>query len=178
MFVTLFARRFTSGETSATNRKYTVHLLFVLDEFDKLGRMDELEMNMGIHNGFGIHYFLIFQSLNQLNKIYTKDHSFIAHCRNNIIYAPGFGEYESAELVSKILGKESISRATISYSGGKSQVGYGSKNLSSQENERNLMNVDEIMKLPLDQFILLCQGYPPYIGKKTYIMKTLYSNTG
>ena len=166
MFITLFARRFTGGETSATNRKFKVPLLFILDEFDKLGRMDELEMNMGIHNGFGIHYFLIFQSLNQLNKIYTKDHSFLAHCRNTIIYAPGTGEYESAELFSKILGKESISRTNISYSGGKAQVGYSNKNISSQDQERNLMNADEIMKLPLDQFILLCQGQPPYIGKK------------
>jgi type IV secretion system protein VirD4 len=166
MFITLFARRFTGGETSAANRKFKVPLLFVLDEFDKLGRMDELEMNMGIHNGFGIHYFLIFQSLNQLNKIYTKDHSFLAHCRNNIIYAPGSGEYETAEIISKILGKESISRTNISYSGGKAQVGYSNKNISSQDQERNLMNADEIMKLPLDQFILLCQGLPPYIGKK------------
>jgi len=166
MFVTLFARRFTGGETSANNRKFKVPLLFILDEFDKLGKMDELEMNMGIHNGFGIHYFLIFQSLNQLNKIYTKDHSFLAHCRNNIIYAPGSGEYESAELISKILGKESISRTNISYSGGKSQVGYSNKNISSQDQERNLMNADEIMKLPLNQFILLCQGLPPYIGVK------------
>jgi type IV secretion system protein VirD4 len=175
MFITLFARRFTSGETSATNRKFEVPLLFILDEFDKLGRMDELEMNMGIHNGFGIHYFLIFQSLNQLNKIYTKDHSFLAHCRNNIIFAPGSGEYESAELISKILGKESISRASISYSGGKSQVGYSSKNISSQEQERNLMNADELMKLPINQFILLCQGLPPYIGKKNvYYQDPLY----
>ncbi|MDR1389523.1 MAG: type IV secretory system conjugative DNA transfer family protein [Treponema sp.] len=59
MFVTLFSRRFTGGETQATNRRFKVPLLFILDEFDKLGRMDELEMNMGIHNGFGIHYFLI-----------------------------------------------------------------------------------------------------------------------
>jgi type IV secretion system protein VirD4 len=166
MFITLFARRFTGGETSATNRKFKVPLLFILDEFDKLGKMDELEMNMGIHNGFGIHYFLIFQSLNQLNKIYTKDHSFLAHCRNSIIYAPGSGEYESAELISKILGKESISRTNISYSGGKAQVGYSNKNISSQDQERNLMNADEIMKLPLNQFILLCQGLPPYIGVK------------
>ena len=166
MFITLFSRRFTGGETSATNRKFKVPLLFILDEFDKLGKMDELEMNMGIHNGFGIHYFLIFQSLNQLNKIYTKDHSFLAHCRNSIIYAPGSGEYESAELISKILGKESISRTNISYSGGKAQVGYSNKNISSQDQERNLMNADEIMKLPLDQFILLCQGLPPYIGVK------------
>jgi type IV secretion system protein VirD4 len=166
LFITLFSRKFTGGETSANNRKFKVPVLFILDEFDKLGRMDELEMNMGIHNGFGIHYFLIFQSLNQLNKIYTKDHSFLAHARNTIIYAPGTGETESAELVSKICGKESISRTNISYSGGKAQVGYSNKNISAQDQERNLINADEVMKLPLDQLILLCQGLPPYIGRK------------
>jgi type IV secretion system protein VirD4 len=166
LFITLFSRRFTSGETSAIKRKFPVPLLFILDEFDKLGRMDELEMNMGIHNGFGIHYFLIFQSLNQLNKIYTKDHSFLAHCRNSIFYAPGAGELESAEMISKICGKESISRTNISYSGGKAQVGYSNKNVSSQDQERSLINADEIIKLPLNQFILICQGLPPYRGKK------------
>jgi type IV secretion system protein VirD4 len=166
MFVTLFSRRFTGGETSATERKFKIPILFILDEFDKLGRMDELEMNMGIHNGFGIHYFLIFQSLNQLNKIYTKDHAFLAHCRNSIFFAPGAGELESAELISKICGRESISKANISYSGNRGALGYNSSNLSSQDQERNLINADEIIKLPLDQFILICQGMPPYIGKK------------
>ena len=166
LFITLFSRKFTGGETDANARKFKVPILFILDEFDKLGRMDELEMNMGIHNGFGIHYFLIFQSLNQLNKIYTKDHSFLAHARNTIIYAPGTGETETAELVSKICGKESISRTNISYSGGKAQVGYSNKNISAQDQERNLINADEVMKMPLDQLILLCQGLPPYMGKK------------
>ena len=166
MFILLFSRRFTGGETQATNRKFKIPLLFVLDEFDKLGKMEELHMNMGIHNGFGIHYFLIFQSINQLNKIYTKDHSFLAHCRNTIFYAPGAGEMESAEIISKICGKESISRANISYSGGRSQAGYSNRSLSEQEQERNLINADEVIKLPLDQFILICQGLPPYIGKK------------
>jgi len=166
LFVTFFSRKFTGGETDANARKFKVPLLIVLDEFDKLGRMDELEMNMGIHNGFGIHYLLIFQSLNQLNKIYTKDHSFLAHARNTIIYAPGTGEMETAELVSKICGKESISRTNISYSGGKAQVGYSNKNISAQDQERNLINADEVMKLPNDQLILLSQGLPPYIGKK------------
>jgi len=177
LFITLFSRKFTGGETDANNRKFKVPLLFILDEFDKLGRMDELEMNMGIHNGFGIHYFLIFQSLNQLNKIYTKDHSFLAHARNTIIYAPGTGETETAELVSKICGKESISRTNISYSGGKAQVGYSNKNISAQDQERNLINADEVMKLPLDQLILLCQGLPPYIGKKNvYYEDPIFKN--
>jgi len=166
LFITLFSRKFTGGETDANARKFKVPILFILDEFDKLGRMDELEMNMGIHNGFGIHYFLIFQSLNQLKKIYTEDHSFLAHARNTIIYAPGTGETETAELVSKICGKESISRTNISYSGGKAQVGYSNKSLSAQDQERNLINADEVMKMPLDQLILLCQGLPPYMGKK------------
>jgi type IV secretion system protein VirD4 len=166
MFVLLFSRRFTSGETQATNRKFKVPLLFVLDEFDKLGRMDELERNMGIHNGFGIHYFLIFQSLNQLNKIYTKDHSFLAHCRNSIFFAPGAGELESAELISKICGRESFSKANLSYSGNRGALGYNSNSLSSQDQERNLINADEIIKLPMDSAILVCQGLPPGIIKK------------
>jgi type IV secretion system protein VirD4 len=166
LFVTFFSRRFTSGETQADNRKLKVPLLFILDEFDKLGRMDELEMNMGIHNGFGIHYFLIFQSLNQLTKIYTKDHAFLAHCRNSIFYAPGAGELESAELISKICGRESISKAAISYSGTRGALGMDNANISAQDQERNLINADEIIKLPLDRFMLICQGIPPYIGKK------------
>jgi type IV secretory pathway TraG/TraD family ATPase VirD4 len=166
MFVTLFSRRFTAGETQATKRKFKVPILFILDEFDKLGKMDELETNMGIHNGFGIHYFLIFQSLNQLNKIYTKDHAFLAHCRNSIFYAPGAGELDSAELISKICGRESFSKANLSYSGNRGALGYGNVSLSSQDQERNLINADEIIKLPLDSFILVCQGLPPYIGRK------------
>jgi type IV secretion system protein VirD4 len=175
MFVLLFSRRFTSGETQATNRKFKVPLLFVLDEFDKLGRMDELERNMGIHNGFGIHYFLIFQSLNQLNKIYTKDHSFLAHCRNSIFFAPGAGELESAELISKICGRESFSKANLSYSGNRGALGYNSNSISSQDQERNLINADEIIKLPMDSAILVCQGLPPGIIKKNvYYNDRLY----
>ena len=166
LFVTLFSRRFTSGETDANARKFKVPLLFILDEFDKLGRMDELEMNMGIHNGFGIHYMLIYQSLNQLDKLYTKDHAFLAHCRNSVFFTPGTGEYASAELISKICGRESFSKANISYSGNRGAMGFNSASLSSQDQERNLINADEIMKFPLDSFILLCQGLPPCIGKK------------
>jgi type IV secretion system protein VirD4 len=166
MFIMLFSRRFTSGETQATNRKFKVPLLFILDEFDKLGKMEELHMNMGIHNGFGIHYFLIFQSINQLNSIYGKDHSFLAHCRNTIFYAPGAGELESAEIISKICGRESINKANISYSGNRGALGYNNTSISAQDQERNLINADEVIKLPLDQFILISQGKPPYIGKK------------
>jgi type IV secretory pathway TraG/TraD family ATPase VirD4 len=166
MFVTLFSRRFTAGETQATNRKFKIPLLFVLDEFDKLGKMEELHMNMGIHNGYGIHYMLIFQSLNQLNTLYGQNHSFLAHCRTSIFYQPGAGELQSAELISKICGVESISRANVSYSGGRGNVAYSNRSLSQQDQQRNLINADEVIKLPMDSALLVCQGIPPAIIKK------------
>ena len=164
MFIILMSRKFTAGETKATNRKFKVPILFILDEFDKLGKMEELHTNMGIHNGYGIHYFLIFQSINQLNSLYGKDHSFLAHCRNSLFFAPG--EVESAEFLSKICGKESFLKSNDSYSGGRGGLGYENRSASQNEQERSLINPDEVMKIPFDSFILLMQGYPPYLGKK------------
>jgi type IV secretory pathway TraG/TraD family ATPase VirD4 len=119
---------------------------------------------MGIHNGYGIHYFLIIQSPNQLTDIYGRDHSFLAHCRNTILYAPG--EVESGKIVTEIIGKESIWKASTSNSGSRFSMGLDNLSVSGQEQERNLINADEVMKLPPDQLVLLTQGRPPYLGKK------------
>ncbi|GMO30228.1 MAG: conjugal transfer protein TraG [Termitinemataceae bacterium] len=164
MFIILLSRKFSSGETQATERKLKVPVLFILDEFDKLGKYDELHTNMGIHNGYGIHYFLIIQSINQLNDIYGRDHSFLAHCNTQIVFAPG--ETASAKEVSEYIGKETIWKTNTSNSGSRFSVGLDNVSLSGQEQERSLINPDEVMKLPKDQLILLNQNRPPYIGKK------------
>jgi len=164
MFVTLFSRKFTSGETKATNRKFKVPLLFILDEFDKLGKMDELHTAMGIHNGYGIHYFLIIQSLNQLYDIYGKNNSFLAHCRNTVFFATP--EIDSAEIISRICGKESVYRQSVSYTGNRTQIGFSSRTLSGQEQERSLISADQVTRMPLDCEIVLTQANNPYIAKK------------
>jgi type IV secretory pathway TraG/TraD family ATPase VirD4 len=64
----------------------------------------------------------------------------------------------------------------LSYSGNRGALGYNNASLSSQDQERNLINADEIIKLPLDSFILICQGLPPYIGKKNvYYQDTVFT---
>jgi type IV secretion system protein VirD4 len=166
MFIILMSRKFTAGETKATNRKFKVPILFILDEFDKLGKMEELHTNMGIHNGYGIHDFLIFQSINQLNNLYGKDHSFLAHCRNTVFFAPG--EIESAEFLSKICGKESFLKSNDSYSGRRGGLGYENRSSSQNEQERSLINPDEVMKIPFDSFILLMQGYSRMAEKPAF----------
>jgi type IV secretion system protein VirD4 len=164
LFIMILINRFSEGETRHDGRKLKVPLLFVLDEFDKLGKYGELQTGMGILAGYGIHFFLIIQSPNQLVDIYGKNHQFFAHCKNSILYAPG--EIESGKICSEIIGKESVWTASASTSGSRFSVGLDNLNLSGSERERNLINADEIMKLPPDQLVLLTQGKPPYIGKK------------
>jgi type IV secretion system protein VirD4 len=164
LFIMTFITRFSEGETRHDDRKLKVPLLLVLDEFDKLGKYGELQTGMGILAGYGIHFFLIIQSPNQLVDIYGKNHQFFAHCKNSILYAPG--EIESGKMNSEMIGKESVWTASTSTSGSRFSVGLDNLNLSGSEKERNLINADEIMKLPPDQMILLTQGKPPYIGKK------------
>jgi type IV secretion system protein VirD4 len=164
LFIMILINRLSEGETQHDDRKLSIPLLFVLDEFDKLGKYAELQTGMGILAGYGIHFFLIIQSPNQLVDIYGKNHQFFAHCRNSILYAPG--EIESGKINSEMIGRESIWTSNASSSGSRFSVGLDNLNISGSERERNLINADEIMKLPPDQLILLTHGKPPYIGKK------------
>jgi type IV secretion system protein VirD4 len=164
LFIMILINRFSEGETRHDDRRLKIPLLFVLDEFDKLGKYSELQTGMGILAGYGIHFFLIIQSPNQLVDIYGKNHQFFAHCKNSILYAPG--EIESGKINSEMIGKESVWISNTSTSGNRFSVGLDNLNISGSERERNLINADEIMKLPPDQLVLLTQGKPPYIGKK------------
>ena len=164
LFIMLLIRKFTDGETQHDERKLKVPLLILLDEFDKLGKFNELQESMGILAGYGIHFLLIVQSPNQLIDIYGRNHQFFAHCKNILLFAPG--EIESGKTCSEMIGKESIWKANTSTSGTRFSVALDNLNISGGEQERNLINPDEVMKLPPDQLIILTQGKPPYIAKK------------
>lgn len=164
LFVMILIRRLSDGETRHDERKLQIPLLFILDEFDKLGKFNELQEAMGILAGFGVHFLLIVQSVSQLVAIYGRNHQFFAHCKNIVFFAPG--EIESGKIISETVGKESIWKANTSTSGSRFSVGLDNLNISGSEIGRDLINADEVMKLPPDQMILLTQGRPPYIGKK------------
>lgn len=164
LFIMLMIRKFTDGETRHDNRKLKIPLLLILDEFDKLGKFSEVQEAMGILRGYGIHFLLIIQSPSQLIDIYGRNHQFFAHCKNVLLFAPG--EIESGKVCSEMIGKESIWKSSTSTSGTRFSVGLDNLNISGNEQERNLINPDEVMKLPPDQLIILTQGKPPYIAKK------------
>ena len=139
-------------------------ILFLLDEFPVLGSFPFLEKTMGLLSGYGMSFLIICQSLQQIIKLYGPNNSFLEHCKTWVTYAPG--DITSARTFSEVVGKESIWKESVSTSGSKFSVGLTNLNLSGNEVERNLINPDEVMRLPPTDLLVFSHGMPPYRGKK------------
>jgi type IV secretion system protein VirD4 len=112
-------------------------VLFLLDEFAALGRLEPVERagtfmsNAGVFQAFGVN------------------------------------DLATAELLSKTLGQETLEYQTAGYSQG-SRIG-GAKltqSASTHISARNLMNPDEIMRMPPTDQLLMLQGQAPLIVEK------------
>ena len=153
---------FSDGEE---NKGFKHRLLFLLDEFPALGKMDVLEKALAFIAGYGMKAMLIVQSLAQLNKAYGNDNSILDNCQIQLFYTAN--DNKTAEYVSKSLGKETIKRTNISTSGGR----FGKKTYSEAEVGRDLMTLDEVRKLCLTKIIIFCAGKPPILANKIFYFK-------
>ena len=153
---------FSDGEE---NKGFKHRLLFLLDEFPALGKMDVLEKALAFIAGYGMKAMLIVQSLAQLNKAYGNDNSILDNCQIQLFYTAN--DNKTAEYVSKSLGKETIKRTNVSTSGGR----FGKKTYSEAEVGRDLMTLDEVRKLCLTKIIIFCAGKPPILANKIFYFK-------
>nr|WP_173585638.1 IncP-type conjugal transfer protein TraG [Sphingopyxis macrogoltabida] len=62
-------------------------LLFMLDEFPALGRLDFFESALAFMAGYGIKAFLIAQSLNQIEKAYGPNNAILDNCHVRVSFA-------------------------------------------------------------------------------------------
>ena len=164
LLINFMLRRFSDGETSYGEVKLKNRLLFMLDEFPVLGNFPFLVKTMGILAGYGINFFLICQGLNQLVDIYGQNHPFLDHCKTLCVYAPG--KVEDAKVFTEAIGKESVTKESLSASGSRYAVALNNLNASSQEVARELMNPDELMHLPPNECLVINQNMCTYIAKK------------
>lgn len=164
LLINFMLRKFSDGETSHGEVKLKNRILFMLDEFPVLGNFPFLVKTMGVLAGYGINFFLICQGLNQLVDIYGQNHPFLDHCKTLCVYAPG--KIEDAKAFTEAIGKESVTKESLSTSGSRYAVALNNLNASSSEVARDLMNADELMHLPPSEALILNQGMPAYIAKK------------
>jgi type IV secretion system protein VirD4 len=129
-----------------------------------LGAFPFLSKTLGILAGYGINFYILVQALNQIVDLYGQHHTFLDNCKTVCVYAPG--KIEDAKAFTEIIGKESVVKEYLPTSGSRYAVALNNLNASSQEVARDLMNPDELMKLPPTEALILNQGMPPYIAKK------------
>ena len=125
---------------------YKHRLLLLLDEFPSLGRLEVVEQSLAFLAGYGIKAYLIVQDLAQLHKAYTKDEAVVSACHVRVAYAPN--KIETAELLSRMTGKTTVIKKSVSVSGGRFGAVLDRATENLQEVERPLLTADECMRLP------------------------------
>lgn len=164
LIITFILKKFSDGETQHGCIKLKNHLLFLLDEFPVLGCFPFLAQTMGVLRGYGINFLIVCQALSQIIDLYGQNHPFLDHCTVQCIFAPG--KIEDAEKFSKSIGKESVVQTKLSRSGKRFDPSLGNLNFSDNDFARNLIDPEELMKLPGNEALILAHGMPPYIAKK------------
>jgi len=164
LIINFMLRKFSEGETQFGEVKLKHHLVFFLDEFPVLGSFPFIAKVMGILAGYGVTFLIVCQALNQIEDLYGQNHPFLDHCKSIVVYAPA--KIEDAEKFTKAIGQESVVHDNLSSSGRKMSIALDNVSQGSQEVARNLLNADELLKLPPNECLILNQGMPPYIAKK------------
>lgn len=142
-------------------KDYKHRLLFVLDEFPAIGKMEAFEEALGYIAGYGMKAMVIVQDLTQLYKQYTKDNSIVANCHTQIYFTPN--EMSTAKLLSETLDKATIRTRSESYNTG---ITFGASSVNYNETGRSLMTPGELRTMPDDTGLILISTKLPIKAKK------------
>lgn len=133
---------FSGGRSVAS---YKHRLLLMIDEFPSLGRLEIVEEALAFIAGYGMKAYLIAQDFTQLHKHYTRDEAITSNCHVRVAYAPN--KYETAKLLSDMLGTTTVVKNQYSYSGKRSSPTLDGISSQVSEHGRALLTPDEIMRL-------------------------------
>jgi type IV secretion system protein VirD4 len=158
--------RATSGEDG--------RVLFLLDEFAALGRLEPIERAFGLMAGYGVQLWAILQDLHQLKATYgERAGTFMSNA--GVIQAFNVADIDTASWVSRTLGvsTEAFYTSGSTESSGSSWGGQGGSSQSSSGSstnlnyaKRDLLTPDEVMRLPDHVMILLRPGRSPLLVSK------------
>jgi type IV secretion system protein VirD4 len=143
-------------------------VLFLLDEFAALGRLEPVERAFGLMAGYGLQLWPILQDMHQLWGAYGKKAgTFVSNA--GIVQIFNVADVETASWVSKSIGATTMTYQTTGTStsrGGMQLFETKSTSTTAHLSRRELMTPDEIMRLDSSLEILLRQGAAPAIAAK------------
>ena len=120
-------------------------LLFLIDEFPSLNRMEIFADALSYMAGYGLKAYLITQDIRQIVDAYGNNESIVSNCHVRIAFAPN--QFETAGLLSKMTGTTTVAKASYHYSGSRFAPVMANVNASVDHIERLLMTPDEVLRL-------------------------------
>lgn len=144
-------------------------VLFLLDEFAHLGRMQPVERAIGLAAGYGATFWLLVQDLAQLKATYPERWpTFLANC--DVLQAFGANDWETADHLSKLTGEATIQVASQNRSVGVSRGQHAQRQegaaLTLAERGRRLLTPDEVLRLPPDRELLFVKAQAPVLARR------------
>lgn len=159
--------RLVSAALALGARRPARPVLFLLDEFAALGRLQAIERAMGLMAGYGLQLWPILQDIHQLRGHYSeRAGTFISNA--GVFQAFGVNDYETADMLSRTMGKATVRYETTGASEKTSWFEDRDRTASRTEHlaARNLMDPNEIMKLEPHEILLMMTGKDPLILRK------------
>lgn len=153
---------------SVNNGVLPVKVEWILDEFANCPPLDSIETTVSVARSRGMRFFFFIQSFSQLDQVYGKetasiiiDNAALQYLKTNSI--------ETAEVISKKLGRETVITNSMSMSTDPFKIG---ANQTKSLMGRELLTATEIMGLRYKTIIFPITGNP--IFRDTYMYSDIY----
>jgi len=139
-------QRFEEGRAVAP---YNHRLLFMIDEFPALGKLDVIQESLAFTAGYGMKFYLICQDITQLKSKetgYGRDELISSNCHIQNFYPPN--RQDTAEHISKLCGQTTVLKHNVTVSNTLHGLGKNdSVSTSIAEVQRPLMTPDEVLRM-------------------------------
>ena len=169
LIINMICRRLTEVAIGATGSPHKHKLLLLLDEFPALGCMDFFKKSLGFMAGYNIKCMLVCQSYSNIYEHYGVKNSIFDNCHIRVTMAPN--DNDTAKIISNSLGQTTVKRHQINFTGKRLAPFLSNISVADQETARNLLNPDEVQKLPDNQVIIMVAKHYPIIVDKIFYYK-------
>lgn len=172
IIVGLLYRDLVKLANSNEKKKLPYEIDFILDEFANCPPLADIEAIVSVARSRGMHFHFFIQSFSQLDNVYGKDVAQIILDNCGLIYLKT-NTQETAEAISKRLGKKTIEASSISQS--ISLQNYNG-NKSTNLIGRDLMTPEEVKQLHYKTIIFSIIGYPIFRDTVMYNKFSCYES--
>ena len=156
IIVGLLYRELVKLANSRQEKKLKYQIDWILDEFANCPPLADIEAIVSVARSRGMRFHFFIQSFSQLDNVYGKEVSQIILDNCGLVYLKT-NTQDTAEQISKRLGKTTISSSSISQS--LSLLDYNG-NKSTSLMARDLLTPDEVKQLHYKTIIFPIIGYP------------------